>query len=277
MISDRRQTTLTILAALFLLGAGVRAQEDGWLSGKGGFNIALTFAYEEFDRFWVGDNKVSDPGVRTVSRKSWNLWMAYGVTDDIDLSLNASYVDADSSGPLDGTSDFQDLILSAKIRVAEWKLGPGHLSFLLGPGVKIPMGNYEDDFLTAIGDNQVDLRARVIGQYALDCGPYLAVETGYDFRLESPSDEFPLHVKVGGSLFNVIGLSAFYSRVDSLGGYDIGEGPFPGLEEDYERLGASIAWFATDNLSVIGSVWTTLDGKNTGDLDGFSVGLALSF
>ena len=269
---------VTLVFGVLAVPASACAQgETGWLRGEGGFDAAVSFAYEEFEHFWIGDRRVEDPGVGRVERRSYNLWLAYGLTDDLDVSLAASYVDTDSSGPLGGRADFQDLALRLKWRAFDCELGPGRLWLLAAPAVKVPMGHYEEDFLTAIGDEQVDLRARVIAQYTFECGLWFALETGYDVRFEAPANEFPLHVTVGGTLADIVTLSGFYSRVDSLGGYDIGEGRFPGLEEDYERLGIGLQVRLLDELSLSVSGWTTLDGKNTADVDGFSVGAVLTF
>lgn len=45
-----------------------------------------------------------------------------------------------------------------------------------------------------------------------------ALESGYDLRLGAPDDEVPLHLTVGQEVAPHLHLSAFYSRVESLGG-----------------------------------------------------------
>jgi len=72
-------------------------------------------------------------------------------------------------------------------------------------------------------------------------------------------------------------LTGSYSYVNSLHGYDVGQGPFPGLEEDYHRVGGGFYYRIHERFGLTGSAWTTLDGKNTGDVDGFSLGVVFRF
>ncbi len=138
------------------------------------------------------------------------------------------------------------------------------------------MTHYEDNAVNAVGDGQVDLRLRGIIQYAFDSGVFLALETGYDVRFDAPDDEIPIHLSAGFSSGPAT-LTGFYSHIESLGGDDIGEGPFPGVEEEYDRIGANLDWRLQEDCGLSASVWTTVDGKNTGDVDGISIGAVLRF
>lgn len=268
------------LALLSLLSVPAFAQGDtGFLRGDGKFNLAASYSLDTYEKFWVGTDKVRDPGVGDVTRDAINLYGAYGITDDLDVQANASYVrtEADGSADFDDEDDFQDAAVGVKWRFLNERLGPGGFALLAAPAVKFPMSDYENNLPTAIGDGQWDYRFRGIAHYQFDFGLWVSIESGYDYRSSRPDDEFPLAVTVGYTFFEHVTISPFYTLVDSLGGYDIGEGPFPGVEEDYERLGVSAYVRITDWFGVSGAAFTTLDGRNTGDVDGFSVGTVFVF
>lgn len=277
----RRRSLFRCVAvvALPLVGAPLFAQgETGFLRGEGKLDIVAAYAVDSYDEFWVGSNKLSDPAVGEVERKVYALYSAYGLTDEADLILAGAYVEAESDGigGFPDESDLQDLLLAAKWRVYEQPVGGGSFSLALLPGIKVPMTDYEDNAVTAIGDGQVDLRGRVVGQLELANGAFAALETGYDRRNGSPDDEVPINLTIGATIAQRLTVAPFLSRVESLGGTDIGApGGFPTNEEDYTRAGLSLYWRLSERYGLTGSWRTTLDGRNTGDVDGFSVGFVL--
>jgi len=246
--------------------------DEGFLRGMGHLDIALSYGLDTYDEFWIGDDKIDDAPFGRVTRQYVSLYAAYGLTDEIDLGLNGSYVYVDTDHVFDDEDALQDLTTFARVRLGSHRLGSATLNVLAAPGIKVPMTHYEDNSVTAVGDGQVDLHLRGIVQLVFDGGAYVAIETGYDFRFDSPPDEVPINF-TGGFTFDRITISGFASRIESLGGYDIGEGPFPGVQEEYWRLGGGVYWRLTESLGLTARGWTTLDGKNTGDVNGFSVGM----
>lgn len=255
------------------------AQGDtGFLRGEGRADIALTYGMDWYDEFWVGDNKVSDPNVGEIERTYVNLYAAYGLREDLDLVMNAAYVEtsSDGAGGFDDEEDPQDLVLGAKWRAWERGAGPGRVALFLTPAVKLPMTDYEDNAVTAIGDGQVDLRFRGIAHY--QAGVFWgSLETGFDKRNGAPDDEIPLHLTLGGDAGPVT-IMPFYSMVSSQGGIDISDvgtlgGGFPAVEEEYERYGVRAYAKLKDSFGLTASYLSTSDGKNTGDVDAYSVGI----
>jgi len=275
----RRSTRPLLLATVswILLSTAASAQgETGFLRGKGRADVVLGATLDRYDHFYVGDMRVENPAVGTVKRWSGVLYAAYGLRDDLDLIASAAWVRSQSNGTANSPTeeDLQDFLLAAKWRFAQWRLGRGAFSLLAEPGIKVPITDYENDAITAIGDGQIDLRGRVILHYVLDSGAFASLETGYDRRNGEPHDEVPINLTVGGNVGPVT-IAPFYSRIDSLGGTNIGDPgfDFPGLEEDLERVGVSLYWRVNDHFGVTGSWRTTIGGKNTGDVDGYSFGV----
>lgn len=258
-----------LLVPLAALGQG----ETGFLRGAGHTDVSVTYSLNTYDRFWIGSREVEDAAVGRIDRRTVSVYVAYGLTDAIDLVGNFAWARSESngSGGFATEDDPQDATLSVKWRLFEQRVGEGALSLLAAPGIKIPLTDYEENAVTAIGDEQIDLRFRAIVHYQLDRGAFVSVEGGYDRRLEAPSDELVLNVTAGVTIERVTA-TIFYSGTDSLGGYDIGEGRFPGVEEDLERLGLGAYVRLTDGIGVAANIWTTTDGQNTGIVDGFSLG-----
>lgn len=280
-------TTETLIArllpcALVLCAASSAASaqgETGFLRGEGHLDVVVGYTLDTYDEFWIGSDKTGLPDVGRVDRHGYGIYAAYGLTDMIDLIGSVNYVTAESDGlaNFDDEKDFQDLLLAAKVRVLEKRNGSATWTLSLLPGIKVPLTDYADNGVTAIGDGQVDLRARVVGQVQLDNGAFAAIETGYDRRNDVPDDEFPLHLTAGYT-FGMVTVAPFLSRIDSLGGTDIGDpGGFTPNEEDILRAGVGFYVRLNESFGLTGNYRTTLDGRNTGDVEGYSLGLVFRF
>ncbi len=270
------------LAACLVASAPRGQGETGFLRGAGKTDVAVTYFLDTYDEFWVGGDRVSMPGVGEVDRMGYNLYAAYGLRDDLDLILSASYVEAESDGAAGAPdeSDLQAAVLAAKWRVLRRQYDWGEVSFSLLPGVSLPLTDYENNAITAIGDGQIDWRGRIVGHIQTHGGTFASIETGYDHRIGKPKDEIPIHLTVGHTFANRFTLSPFLSVVESLGGTDIGPpgtNDFPTNEEDYVRTGLSAYYRLCEDVGITGSWRTTLDGRNTGDVEGFTLGLVFGF
>lgn len=284
----RNPTGLRLALALALLSAPALAQGDNaFLRGKGRTDVAFTVGRDVYDEFWVGSNKVSDPGVGEITRSTVSLWSAHGLREDLDVFGSVTWAQSRSDGnagfPTEGT--LQDLILGVKWLAFHGDLkmneggSLGNFRLALAPSAKIPLSDYENDSVTAIGDGQTDLRLRGIAQYQRG-GVWLALETGYDIRNQAPYDEIPLNLTLGFNVGEQVTVMPFYSQVASRGGIDISDVPalggFPRTEEEYERAGLQLYGRLQNGWGWTAGYRATLDGKNTGDADAFWVGAVLS-
>ena len=264
---------IVLMPAQLTYGQG----DSGFLRGKGNLDVAATYAYETYDEFWIGSDTVDDAPFGRVTRQSVNVYGAYGLRDNMDIALSGSWVFVSTDEIFDDVDALQDLTAQLKWRGISKEFGPGKLNLLAAPAVKIPMTHYEDNNVPAVGDGNVDLRLRGIAQYVFDNGAFIALDTGYDIRFDDPHDEVPIHVTAGMTFFEKLTVMGFYTHIESLGGHDIGEGSFPGVEEEYDRIGGGMYYRLTESWGVTANGWTTLDGKNTGDVDGFSIGMVYRF
>jgi hypothetical protein len=268
------------LALVSLLAAAPAAALDinGYQPGAGHGDLALSYGFESYDEFWVGDTKVSDPGVGEVETTSFTLWTQWGFTDDLALVANLPYVDADSDG-LGGfsESDLQDLAVLVKYRFHQVDSGSARHSFVGAAGGRTPASDYEDNLPVDVGDGTSDVLVRLV--YQLETGGfYFSQQVGFDLRGGDAPDGFPLVSELGYS-FGRVTLNASYLRYIADGGTDIGDPgfTFPSNQDETSRLGAKLYGRLNDRLGLSAQYFSTLDGRNSGDATGYSLGLVLRY
>lgn len=262
-----------------LVGSASAQGETGFLRGAGKLDLVASWNRDSFDEYFIGDSPFAPP-IDGVQRDIYSVYGAYGLTDSIDLIANASYVVAEADAEdflISDESSLQDLVLGAKFAIASTRIGPGTASLALLPGVKFPLTDYPDfidNAVNAPGHGQVDLRARVVGQYRFDHGTWFAVETGYDRRNGAPADEVPFNVTLGFNLLERLTLTPFYSHVFGVGETETDSG-LATSGAQFDRFGIGTYWRFNDALGLSASYRRTDEGRN--DSEGFSVGLVLRF
>lgn len=264
-----------LLAAISPAGA---LDLNGFMPEAGHGDVALSFTTEGYDEFWVGDVKVSDPGIGEVEITSISVWAQYGITDRFAVVANLPYVDADSDG-LGGFEDsgLQDVAALAKFRFAQIDKGNARHSFIAAAGGRTPVSDYEANLPVDLGDGTTDFLARFV--YQLEAGGfYFSQQVGFDLRGDEAPDGFPLLTEVGYS-FSRATVNAFYYDYQADGGTDIGDPgfTFPSNKDETTRIGAKVYARLADAFGLSASYFTTLDGRNSGDASGFSLGGVFRF
>ena len=266
---------LFVLTLACLLPSSAGALDiNGFLPAKGGGDLAVSYTSEGYDEFWVGTTKVSDPGVGEVDIASFALWFDWGFTDNLALVGNAAHVDADSDG-LGGFSDsgLQDLSLLLKYRF----LSSGPHSLVAAGGLRAPLSSYEANLPVDLGDGTTDVLTRLVYLFNGDVF-YFSQQVGYDLRGDDAPDGIPLYTELGFTTGPVTWIG-FYSQLIARDGTDIGDPnfTFPSNKDEYSRAGAKLYARLGDRwgLSVLG--FTTLDGRNSGKTEGFSLGTNVRF
>lgn len=264
---------LLALAGLLPSSAGA-LDITGFLPAQGGGDMAFSFTSEGYDDFWVGETEVSDPGVGEVDITSLSLWFDWGFTDHLALVGNVAQVDADSDG-LGGFEDsgLQDLSVLLKYRF----FSSGPHSLVGAAGVRTPLSDYEANLPVDLGDGTTDALARLV--YLFNSGPfYFSQQVGYDLRGDEAPDGVPLYTELGFTT-GALTWIGFYSQLTARDGTDIGDPgfTFPSNKDEYSRVGAKLYAQVGDRwgFSVLG--FTTLDGRNSGETQGFSLGTNVRF
>lgn len=273
-----RLLALATLGCLLLVGPAGALDLNGFMPEAGHGDVALSTSTEGYDEFWVGDTKVSDPGVGEVEITSITLWGQFGFTDRFALVANLPYVDADSDG-LGGFEDsgLQDVAALAKFRFAEIESSGVRHSFVAAAGGRTPASDYEANLPVDLGDGTTDLLARFV--YQLEAGGfYFSQQVGYDLRGDDAPNGFPLLTEVGYSFGRVTVNGTYYVYIAD-GGTDIGDPgfTFPSNKDETTRLGAKIYARLGTAFGVAASAFTTIDGRNSGDATGLSLGVVYRF
>jgi hypothetical protein len=270
---------LAVVAALPALGADL----NGFLPRAGEGTVALSYTLEGYDEFFRGTTEVSNPpGLGEVETWSASLWMRYGFSDRFAVVADVAYVD--SSG--DGTAGFAesgvaDLVALGLYRLWQGQSGAGRHSLTGGLGFRVPVGDYVGDAPVSLGDDSSDALARLVYQYDR-AGFYVSQQIGYDLRGSDVPDGYPLHTEVGYSFppgSYTATLNLFYTRYLADDGSDIGDPgfTFTGNREEYERVGAKAFLRLSPGFGVSAQGYTTLDGRNSGNSSGFSLGVVAGF
>jgi hypothetical protein len=302
MAAPARLFVWRVWALTCVVSAAALAQGDsGFMTGEGRLFTALSYQRDVIDAYRIDGELV--PLERDLVREYLSIFVAYGLTEDLELSASLSYARAEAGAGLEAVEEdgLGDLYLATRWRPVSRRLGAGSVSLLLAPGVKLPVGAYDETSEAAIGSGQTDLLGRVVGQYWHDAGTWLAIETGYDVRLEEPPDEVPLNLTLGHAFENGLSLAAFYTRVDSRGvisqsssptarampgsgsgtGSDTAQGspppPQTGLSGDYEQWGLSSSVQLFEDLSLALGYRQVLSSGSAWSGEGLWIGLGTSW
>lgn len=278
----RKKNLLGCLALCLLPAlAGPAAATDlnGFMPAPGDLDAALSFTQESYDEFWRGTEKVPTPPVlQEVETQSASLWFRYGFTERLAVVADVSYVDVTANGTAGfEDSGLQDLTALALIRLADHRSGGVRHTLTGAVGIRTDVGDYEADAPVSLGDGSTDGLLRLV--YQIEAGGfYASQQVGFDLRDGDPPNGIPLYTEVGYT-FGRLTASGFYSNYLADDGTDIGQPgfTFPSNEEERERLGAKLFLRLTERLGVSASGFTTLDGRNTGDATGVSLGIVTRF
>jgi hypothetical protein len=267
----RAGLVLAVIVSLLPASAGA-VDLNGFQPARGQGTLAVSWTQEGYDEFWVGEQKVSDPGVGEVETSSLTAWLQWGFTDDLAVVVNVPYVDADSDG-LGNFSDsgLQDLTALLRYRFVNAESAGSRHGLTGAAGIRTPLSNYEANLPVDLGDGTDDGLLRLVYQFERDTF-YFSQQVGYDLRGGDAPDGIPLYTELGVTAGRAT-YSAFYARLIADGGTDIGDPgfTFPSNQDEYSRAGAKVYVRFTERFGGALSYFTTLDGRNSGDADGLSL------
>lgn len=92
---------LSTILGVLTLAASTNAQglADGFFRGAGNADITFSSTFENADEFYLGNTKRDIfPFYEEISRTTLSLFIAYGITDNIDVNLNLPYIITDGGG-----------------------------------------------------------------------------------------------------------------------------------------------------------------------------------
>lgn len=248
--------------------------QSPWVLEQGQQSYSFIYVAESFTEKWLGD--VSSPIAEISQQTAW-VNIAYGLTDNLQLSLNTGYTQSefdasamDFSGRADSRlglkymfmDEFQGKSLSASVEAA---------AIVRGSYERSSAGNPHSP-----GDraNGFELSAPVAKFFG---SVLVSGQLGYRFRSDDVPDQIFYSAAVGTNIKPVF-LQLRYLAEDSRDGLDVGQPPFTPndfhlTEEDREVLELGAYVDVGRNVMLYFGIAEVLYGRNTGDSSIFYLGV----
>lgn len=286
-------TILFVLIQTLSYGQGLI---DGSFSKKNDVITSAAFIYNYYDTLFVmGDTEVSPiPDHQKVEQYIYNLYLSYGLSDNIQLIANLPYIQAQGDGIPDringrrSLNHFQDLSLAGKFKFGNVDFEGGAFNLIAGVGLAIPLG-YEPNGILGIGHGAVQYQGSLGAHLQFESSFYGTLVGGYDLRGRSkdnfntvPAEKFDVPdaynflLKTGYSL-PFVSIDGWLQGTYAINGVDIqGEGfsgNFPEVQSKYTSVGASLYFPVVNYLGISGSFSKLISGENTADFTNFAIGI----
>ncbi|MBK6543895.1 MAG: transporter [Saprospiraceae bacterium] len=265
--------------------------------------IAATFGQDKFDEYWEGTLLRKNGNFGTLTRNSYGLMVAAGITNRINLIASLPYITTEpSGGQMKGASGIQDLGLWAKVEAIKKQLGPGAFTTHVVLGFTTPMSNYLPDYAPFnLGLGCAEGQGRLALQYLFDLGIYARLTAAYLLRGTSTIERNYYYTSEGyysnevdvpnaTHLTGTLGCWFFdkslkvegsYEQFNTLKGHDIRRQDAGFISNKMEassiQFGAQYYTKAINGLGVLVNYSQTLEGRNVGKNSGFLVGITYQF
>lgn len=267
---------LVVTTVLVAAAGAAEAQSliDGFFRGDSNGDVAISWYIEEGDEFWMGPNRVQGHPLGDLSTESLNLWVAWGMSDRLEIVSSIPWVRSESAGRSMSHEGAQDGSLFVKWRAAEWQTRAGGLSLVTAAGVQTPLSDYVVESPVSIGHASTNVDGVALLHWVPREGVFVDLSGGYSFRNKGVPDALLTGVKAGfwrGPYY----VDAWYLDHDSRGGHDLGQGPFQTTEVDRSRVGVTGFYRFSPMFGLAVNVSETLSGRNVVDYRAY--GLSLVF
>ena len=257
------------------------AQFSAWLPDAHQIIITPSYAFQTFDEFWLGRDKVelSDD----VNQHTTLLTLEYGITERLaaDATLGYTWVDStDAFGPGDSEDDgLADTTFGLRYKLLDqdsegWPMWP-NIAVRVGGIIE---GSYDEDLPFSAGDGASGAEASLLLSRAICPNFGLFGDVGYRYRDGNVPDD--LFGSAGAYVaFYGFTLSGAYRHVQGLDGDDIGDPgfSFPEVKEVNQNVEVGLGYRDGGGRYYQLFYAHTVDGRNTGEKDIFGVSASFSF
>lgn len=292
MQNFRFSSLITIIGLPFLVQA--QSPLSGFMSGKGNGAVAVSYSAEQYDKVFLVPNDAGGvPVFNEVKVNSASLYATYGLSDRFDavVSLphiqtegNASQAVLNELGFENTRSGIQDLSVFLKYNPYNTTIGTASLHFMLGAGVKTPIGDYKVDeglqSIIAIGNRATSVNGLAIAQVRFNDGLFLTTQAGYSIRNGSVPNALVGEIKAGYAGRHIYVDTWFAGQVSDGGVNILGEGFegfFPATDVSFNRIGLNVYVPIAGGFGLSGGVSKFMNGRNVGGSTGFSGSVVYSF
>lgn len=291
-----QKASLSRILALLALPILVQAQSplSGFMNGKGNGAVALSYSAEKYDNVFLVPNDANGvPVFNDVKVNSASLYASYGISDRFDAVVSLPHIQTEGNasqsvlnelGYENTRSGIQDLSVFLKYNPYNCNIGTASLHFMLGAGLKTPIGDYKVDeglqSILAIGNRATSFNGLAIAQVRFNDGLFFTTQAGYSIRNGEVPNALVGEIKAGYAGQHIYVDTWFAGQVSD-GGVDIlgegFEGFFPATDVSFNRIGVNVYVPIAAGFGVSGGVSKYLNGRNVGESTGFSGAIVYSF
>ena len=271
-------TSAVLFAILTPIHASAQGIVDGFLRGKGNTTVALSYTSESGSDFFIGSTKVTSRPFGRLKTESASIFLAHGLTNDLDLVVSVPWIraSADGDGAPADDEGLQDLAFYLKWRPWQKDFESGTLSWIGALGAQIPLSDYVVESPVSIGQDSNTIDAKMLLHYVTRNQFFVDLGGGYLEKEDDVPDAVYGSLKLGYFTDRMY-FDVWYEIQDSTSGNDVGAGPFRLTEVDYTRTGGTAYFDITGTTGVAFSASRILDGKNIKDFTSFSTSLVFNF
>lgn len=284
----------TLVLMLLCFSTEAQSPLSGFMNGKGNGAIAVSQSVEKYDEVLLVPNDAKGvPVFEEVELNSTSIYASYGISDRLDVVMGLPYIKTTGNaseavlnrlGFENTRSGIQDLSLFVKYNPFNIQMGESNLNFLIGAGVRTPLGDYKVDeglqSILAIGNRATSLNGLAIAQLRTPSGIFLTTQAGYSLRNNEVPNALLGEIKLGYAGSRIYA-DVWYAGQVSNGGVNIlGEGFvgfFPATDVTYTRAGASVYVPIVGGFGISGGINQYLTGRNIGKSTGYFGSLVLNF
>ena len=273
-----------IVVFVWLCGAEAFGQSP-WIPTPKQWIVTPSITYQNYNKFWMGKQKVSTPFADEVNQLNFLVSVEYGLMEDIALDFTSGYTWAEAEGStLNDIDGVADTLLGVRWTfLDEFKTECPYaptLTLRLGGIIE---GSYDKSFPHSPGDGASggDL-SLLFGKSFGDTGFGTYGNIGYRIRTDHVPDDFFSAVGFYKTFCDSITASVGYRMTQGLSGLDIaGPGFTPDRFPETKEINHNVE-FGLSYLDKGGRLYSflyarTLDGRNTSEKDVFSFAVSFYF
>ena len=242
---------------------------DGFLKVKGNLDAAFSFSREENTSYFAGREKINFSR-RT---KSYNSFLAYGITNNFDVNLSLPYVDVNGV-----EKDFQDYSIFLKYKIHSFSIQKINIDVILAGGFSNNFSEYQVNGGNAIGQQAKAFDFRPVFQLNLGGGFFTTLQGGYTYRLDPVPSSIPFTIKVGLAKAKYY-LDVWYDFQHGIDGFDYRGTPAPPsfreLGVSYNKVGGTFYVPLLKRLGAFVGAGYTISGRNIPHGLGINAGIVL--
>jgi hypothetical protein len=269
---------------------------DAIMMGKKLLCAGASFSTGQWNQYWEGSRLRINQNLGTIRTNAVAAMGSLGVTKDMNIIYSLPWIQTRASaGQMTGLRGLQDFGLVAKYRFLRKKTERKSFSLFGIAGVSTPSQNYVKDYLPlSIGLGSTNLTMRLMADQTykwffttastsyirrsnirLDRQAYYTTRMIYSSEVQMP-DALYSNIRLGYRSSELIA-EFVADQWLTLGGFDITKNnmPFPSNRMIQTRVGLAGKYEPKKwkGLSLNGSVFHTVDGRNMGKSTGFQFGV----